>query len=233
MVQLDLLTAVCEPKKRTFPWPPDWAVHCGIFRAPTSMTTAQRRPVLSSAQQRVSAARRLAWRRLARLMARACPADVLDRFAQIALRRSPSFAAHRARRLARCGGGSARRSRCRRRRSPPGEKLYCVSYAPFRGAQNPLVEGTRVSPSRSTRIWRCLPRYTDCVRTYSVEDGLDQVLGDRPAPRAEGDAGHLARPAIRKRPAGRSRPSVALAKEYPGRHHRASSSATRCCCAAR
>ncbi|HXL66746.1 MAG TPA: beta-(1-6) glucans synthase, partial [Xanthobacteraceae bacterium] len=23
-------------------------------------------------------------------------------------------------------------------------KLYCLSYAPFRGGQNPLVEGTRV-----------------------------------------------------------------------------------------
>ena len=30
----------------------------------------------------------------------------------------------------------------------PGEKLTCVSYAPFRGAQDPLVEGTRVSPEQ-------------------------------------------------------------------------------------
>ena len=33
-----------------------------------------------------------------------------------------------------------------------GQKLYCLSYAPFRGSQNPLVEGTRVPPSRSTMI---------------------------------------------------------------------------------
>ena len=29
-----------------------------------------------------------------------------------------------------------------------GEKLYCVSYAPFRDAQNPLVEGTVVPPAQ-------------------------------------------------------------------------------------
>lgn len=38
-----------------------------------------------------------------------------------------------------------------------GGKLYCVSYAPFRGSQNPMVEGTRVTPEQIDRIllfWR-------------------------------------------------------------------------------
>jgi exo-beta-1,3-glucanase (GH17 family) len=57
-----------------------------------------------------------------------------------------------------------------------GQKLYCVSYAPFRGSQNPLVEGTRVPPEQIEEDLALLAKYTDCVRTYSVDDGLDYVL---------------------------------------------------------
>ena len=57
-----------------------------------------------------------------------------------------------------------------------GQKLYCVSYAPFRGSQNPLVEGTRVPPEQIEQDIALLAKYTDCVRTYSVDDGLDYVL---------------------------------------------------------
>ena len=57
-----------------------------------------------------------------------------------------------------------------------GQKLYCVSYAPFRGSQNPLVEGTRVPPEQIEEDIALLAKYTDCVRTYSVDDGLDYVL---------------------------------------------------------
>ncbi len=57
-----------------------------------------------------------------------------------------------------------------------GQKLPCLSYAPFRGAQNPLVEGTVVSAQQIDEDMALLANYTDCVRTYSVDDGLDNVL---------------------------------------------------------
>src|SRR6202047_5437139 len=61
--------------------------------------------------------------------------------------------------------------------SPLGasEKLYCVSYAPFRDRQDPLVETTQVSPQQIDEDLKFLARYTDCIRTYSVENGLDKV----------------------------------------------------------
>lgn len=55
-------------------------------------------------------------------------------------------------------------------------KLYCVSYAPFRGGQNPLVEGTRVDARQIDEDLKLLAQYTDCIRTYSVDDGRDDVL---------------------------------------------------------
>jgi glucan 1,3-beta-glucosidase len=58
----------------------------------------------------------------------------------------------------------------------PGEKLWCLSYAPFRGAQDPLVEGTRVSAEQIDEDLALLAKYTNCIRTYSVEDGRDDVL---------------------------------------------------------
>ena len=57
-----------------------------------------------------------------------------------------------------------------------GQKLYCLSYAPFRGSQNPLVEGTRVPPQQIDDDMTLIAKRTDCVRTYSVDDGLDYVL---------------------------------------------------------
>ncbi len=57
-----------------------------------------------------------------------------------------------------------------------GQKLYCVSYTPFRGGQSPLVEGTRAEPWQIEEDLALLSKYTGCVRTYSVDDGLDNVL---------------------------------------------------------
>jgi exo-beta-1,3-glucanase (GH17 family) len=57
-----------------------------------------------------------------------------------------------------------------------GEKLGCVSYAPFRGSQDPLVEGTRVSAEEIDQDLALLSKYTGCIRTYSVDDGRDDVL---------------------------------------------------------
>jgi glucan 1,3-beta-glucosidase len=57
----------------------------------------------------------------------------------------------------------------------PGEKLYCVSYAPFRGAQTPLDLATHIAPEQIDRDLAQLAKVTDCVRTYSVDFGLDRV----------------------------------------------------------
>src|SRR5271166_2752356 len=57
----------------------------------------------------------------------------------------------------------------------PGEKLYCVSYAPFRGSQTPLDPATRIDPAQIEEDFALLSRLTDCVRTYSTDLGIDQV----------------------------------------------------------
>ena len=56
-----------------------------------------------------------------------------------------------------------------------GGKLYCVSYGLFRDSQDPLVEGTRIEPGQIDEDLTLLSRYTDCIRTYSLENGLDQI----------------------------------------------------------
>jgi glucan 1,3-beta-glucosidase len=56
-----------------------------------------------------------------------------------------------------------------------GGKLYCISYAPFRDGQDPLVESTKVTAEQIDEDLALLSRYTDCIRTYSLENGLDQI----------------------------------------------------------
>jgi glucan 1,3-beta-glucosidase len=58
-----------------------------------------------------------------------------------------------------------------------GQKLYCVSYAPFHGRQTPLEPSTRVSAAQIDRDLAQLAQLTDCVRTYSTDFGLDQIAG--------------------------------------------------------
>ncbi len=57
----------------------------------------------------------------------------------------------------------------------PAAKLECVSYAPFRGAQNPLELGLIVSPAQMAEDMAQLAQITGCIRTYSVGNGLDRV----------------------------------------------------------
>src|SRR6266550_665048 len=57
----------------------------------------------------------------------------------------------------------------------PNAKLLCVSYAPFRDAQTPLVLTTHIAPEQIAEDLAQLAKITDCVRTYSIENGLDQV----------------------------------------------------------
>src|SRR3954467_8060817 len=57
----------------------------------------------------------------------------------------------------------------------PNAKLQCVSYAPFRDAQTPLVPTTHISAEQIAQDLAQLAGITECVRTYSIENGLDQV----------------------------------------------------------
>jgi exo-beta-1,3-glucanase (GH17 family) len=58
-----------------------------------------------------------------------------------------------------------------------GEKLYCVSYTPFRGAQTPLDPATMIPAAQIEDDLMRLAQVTDCIRTYSVDFGLDQIAG--------------------------------------------------------
>ena len=57
----------------------------------------------------------------------------------------------------------------------PGEKVQCVSYAPFRGAQNPFGPDVPIDPRQIEQDLAQLKQITDCVRTYSTDHGLDQI----------------------------------------------------------
>src|SRR5476651_557075 len=57
----------------------------------------------------------------------------------------------------------------------PAAKLLCVSYAPFRDTQTPLVPTTQIGPEQIAHDLAQLAKISDCVRTYSVDNGLDQV----------------------------------------------------------
>jgi glucan 1,3-beta-glucosidase len=58
-----------------------------------------------------------------------------------------------------------------------GEKLYCLSYTPFRGDQTPLDLSTMIPAAQIDDDLARLAQITDCVRTYSVDFGLDQIAG--------------------------------------------------------
>ena len=57
----------------------------------------------------------------------------------------------------------------------PNAKLECVSYAPFRGDQSPLVKGTLIPPEQIAQDFTQLAKISKCVRTYSVQNGLDKA----------------------------------------------------------
>jgi exo-beta-1,3-glucanase (GH17 family) len=56
-----------------------------------------------------------------------------------------------------------------------GQKLDCVSYAPFRGDQTPFGPDVPVDPRQIDADLAQLKEITDCVRTYSVDHGVDQI----------------------------------------------------------
>jgi glucan 1,3-beta-glucosidase len=59
----------------------------------------------------------------------------------------------------------------------PTDKLYCVSYTPFRGSQTPLDPSIVIPAAQIEDDLTRLAKVTDCIRTYSVDFGLDQIAG--------------------------------------------------------
>jgi glucan 1,3-beta-glucosidase len=57
------------------------------------------------------------------------------------------------------------------------EKLYCLSYSPFRGRQTPLDANTVIPAAQIDEDLARLAKITDCVRSYSTEFGQDEIAG--------------------------------------------------------
>ena len=55
------------------------------------------------------------------------------------------------------------------------EKLGCISYAPFRGRQDPFGPDVPIDPRQIEEDLTQLKPFTDCIRTYSIDHGLDQI----------------------------------------------------------
>ena len=97
----------------------------------------------------------------------------------------------------------------------PASKLECVAYAPFRGAQSPLSPTTQVPPEQIARDLAQLAEISKCVRTYSVENGQDQI------PALAGKVGLKVIQGIwlgsnRLKNQAQISTAVGLVKEYPG-----------------
>jgi exo-beta-1,3-glucanase (GH17 family) len=55
------------------------------------------------------------------------------------------------------------------------QKLHCISYAPFRGDQDPFGPDVPLDPKQISEDLARLKEITDCVRTYSIDHGLDRI----------------------------------------------------------
>ncbi len=56
-----------------------------------------------------------------------------------------------------------------------GEKVHCISYAPFRGDQSPFGPDIPIDPEQIAADLAQLKDITGCVRTYSIDHGLDRI----------------------------------------------------------
>ncbi len=94
----------------------------------------------------------------------------------------------------------------------------CVSYAPFRGDQTPLSPTTHVTAEQIAQDLAQLAKISDCVRTYSIDNGLDQI------PELAAKVGLKVIQGIwlasnRQKNLAQISTAVRLTKEYPGHHH--------------
>jgi glucan 1,3-beta-glucosidase len=58
----------------------------------------------------------------------------------------------------------------------PEPKLHCASYTPFRGDQTPFDPTLMIPKAQIAEDLKQLQPTTNCVRTYAVDQGLDQVV---------------------------------------------------------
>lgn len=58
----------------------------------------------------------------------------------------------------------------------PAGKVHCVSYTPYRGSETPFNPDYKADPVRIDEDLALLSNVADCVRTYSVDQRLDQVV---------------------------------------------------------
>jgi exo-beta-1,3-glucanase (GH17 family) len=56
-----------------------------------------------------------------------------------------------------------------------GQKLYCLSYTPFHGKLSPFDQAVQIPAAEIDADLTQLAKLTDCVRIYSVDQGLEQV----------------------------------------------------------
>jgi len=57
----------------------------------------------------------------------------------------------------------------------PGEYPYCISYSPFRGDASPFGPDIPVDARQIESDLAQLKQITNCVRTYSIDHGLDRI----------------------------------------------------------
>ena len=57
----------------------------------------------------------------------------------------------------------------------PNAKLQCISYAPFRSRQTQLSPATQVSREQIAEDLAQLAKISECIRTYEVDLGLEQI----------------------------------------------------------
>jgi exo-beta-1,3-glucanase (GH17 family) len=58
----------------------------------------------------------------------------------------------------------------------PENKLHCASYTPFRGDQTPFDPTMIIPKAQIEEDLKQLQPVTDCIRTYAVNQGLDQAV---------------------------------------------------------
>src|SRR4051812_24608584 len=97
----------------------------------------------------------------------------------------------------------------------PAKKLDCVSYAPFRSGQTPWNSDIVIKPEQIAEDLSQLAEVSNCIRTYSVENGLDKV------PELAAKVGLKVILGIwlgrdRAKNAALADTAVALARKYPG-----------------
>ena len=63
----------------------------------------------------------------------------------------------------------------------PGEKLTCISYAPFHGEQAPFTWNLRIPDRQIAADLRRLSALTSCVRTYSAKGAQGRIAELAPA----------------------------------------------------